>query len=137
MYLTVMRTLERPMLKKRLHLKKQWILHHDNARTHTARIITDYLKKMKIRVMPHPPYSPDEAPCDFYLFPFLKKELHGQTLVTIMISLVFLYWCKSGTNTFSYIHRKVSSYPVFHIFAQYVLKNIAFLIFLTCCNVNS
>ncbi len=28
--------------------------------------------------MPHPPYSLDEAPCDFYPFPFLKKELRGQ-----------------------------------------------------------
>ncbi len=73
-YLTVLRTLEQHVLKKRPHLKKQCILHQDNARPHTARIITDYLEKIKIRVMPHPPYSPDEAPCNFYLFPFLKKE---------------------------------------------------------------
>lgn len=27
--------------------------------------------------MLHPPYSPDLAPCDFYLFPNVKKNLRG------------------------------------------------------------
>ena len=26
----------------------------------------------------HPPYSPDLAPCDFFLFPTLKKILRGR-----------------------------------------------------------
>ena len=26
----------------------------------------------------HPPYSPDLAPCDFFLFPKLKTHLEGQ-----------------------------------------------------------
>ncbi len=26
---------------------------------------------------PHPPYSPDLAPCDFFLFPKLKAKLRG------------------------------------------------------------
>jgi hypothetical protein len=26
-------------------------------------------------VIPHPPYSPDLAPCDFFLFPKMKLEL--------------------------------------------------------------
>ena len=28
--------------------------------------------------MEHPPYSPDLAPCDFFLFPKLKRKLRGQ-----------------------------------------------------------
>jgi hypothetical protein len=28
-------------------------------------------------IIPHPPYSPDLAPCDFALFPKLKKKLKG------------------------------------------------------------
>ena len=28
-------------------------------------------------MLPHPPYSPDLAPCDFFLFPKIKKELGG------------------------------------------------------------
>ena len=27
--------------------------------------------------MPHPAYSPDHAPSDFFLFPNLKKDIHG------------------------------------------------------------
>jgi len=29
-------------------------------------------------VVPQPPYSPDLAPCDFFLFPRLKRELKGK-----------------------------------------------------------
>ena len=29
---------------------------------------------MGIKTVPHPPYSPDLAPCDFCLFPKLKKK---------------------------------------------------------------
>ena len=32
-------------------------------------LVTDYLTKMGIKTVPHPPYSPDLAPCDFCLFP--------------------------------------------------------------------
>ena len=28
-------------------------------------------------ILPHPPYSPDMAPSDFYLFPNLKPHLRG------------------------------------------------------------
>ena len=28
-------------------------------------------------ILPHPPYSPDMAPSDFYLFPKLKSHLRG------------------------------------------------------------
>jgi histone-lysine N-methyltransferase SETMAR len=39
-----------------------------------------FLAKKSIQVLPHPPYSPDLAPADFFLFPELKKELAGLTL---------------------------------------------------------
>ena len=29
------------------------------------------------KILPHPPYSPDMAPSDFYLFPKLKSHLRG------------------------------------------------------------
>ncbi len=31
-------------------------------------VVTDYLSKMGIKTVPHPPYSPDLGPCDFWLF---------------------------------------------------------------------
>ena len=35
-------------------------------------LVIDYLTKMGIKTVPHPPYSPDLAPCDFWLFPKLR-----------------------------------------------------------------
>ena len=40
-----------------------------NASSHKAAIVREYLKQEKIVELPHPPYSPDLAPCDFFLFP--------------------------------------------------------------------
>ena len=37
---------------------------HDNAPAHKACIVTDFLETEKVTVLPHPPYSPDLAPCD-------------------------------------------------------------------------
>ena len=38
---------------------------------------------MGIKTVPHPPYSPDFAPCDFWLFPKLKEKLRGCRYETI------------------------------------------------------
>ena len=38
---------------------------------------------MGIKTVPQPPYSPDLAPCDFWLFPKLKEKLRGCRYVTI------------------------------------------------------
>ncbi|PNF41869.1 hypothetical protein B7P43_G15792, partial [Cryptotermes secundus] len=35
------------------------------------------LRNLKFEPIPHPPYSPDPAPCDFYFFPLLKRDLKG------------------------------------------------------------
>ena len=51
---------------------------HDKAPAHTSAIVTAFLKKEKVTVLPHPPYSPDLAPCDFFLFPKLKAFLAGR-----------------------------------------------------------
>ena len=32
---------------------------------------------MAIKTVPRPPYSPDLAPCDFWLFPKIKENLRG------------------------------------------------------------
>ena len=37
---------------------------HDNASSHKATIVREYLKQEKVVELPHPPYSPDLAPCD-------------------------------------------------------------------------
>lgn len=51
-------------------------LHIDNARPH---LINDFLDEKNVTRLPQPPYSPDIAPSDFFLFGYLKMMLEGQT----------------------------------------------------------
>ena len=48
--------------------------HQDNAPVHNSILVTDYLTKMGIKTVPHPPYRQDFAPCDFWLFPKLRDN---------------------------------------------------------------
>ncbi len=57
-------------------LRTFW-LHMDNAPAHRARLTHLFIERMRINIMPHPPYSPDIAPSDFWFFPALKKPLRG------------------------------------------------------------
>ena len=50
----------------------QWHFHQDNAPVHNSMLVTDYLTKRGIKALPHRPYSPDLAPCDFWSFPTLR-----------------------------------------------------------------
>lgn len=52
-------------------------LHHDNAPAHTAAATLDFLMENGVRLVSHPPYSPDLATCDFFLFPKLKLQMRG------------------------------------------------------------
>ena len=54
------------------------LLLHDNASAHKAKVTTTFLSEQGIRVLDHPPYSPDLAPCNFWLFSILKEKLAGR-----------------------------------------------------------
>ena len=54
-----------------------WIRHHDNAAAHTSHLVQQFLGKHGTAQLQQPPYSPDLAPCDFFLFPRLKKVVKG------------------------------------------------------------
>lgn len=54
------------------------ILLHDNARPHIAQPVKNYLKRLKWEVLHHPPYSPDIAPSDYYLFRSMQSALSGE-----------------------------------------------------------
>jgi histone-lysine N-methyltransferase SETMAR len=61
-----------------LELVGNFILHQDNAPPHKARIVTEFLVEKGIETLRHPPYSPDLAPSDFWLFDTLKLSLQGR-----------------------------------------------------------
>ena len=67
--------------KKRPNLGDSWRLHWDNAPVHTSRIVKTFLEEKAVEVIPQPPYSPDLAPADFFLFPTIKRELGGVSII--------------------------------------------------------
>ena len=73
-YVEVLREFRKTFLGKRPALFKsgQWHFHQDNTPVHNSILEIDYLTKMGIKTVLHPPYSPDLAPCDFCLFPKVR-----------------------------------------------------------------
>jgi len=59
------------------------MLHHNNVPSHASLLICIYLAKHQTYVVPHPPYSVDLAPADFFLFPKFKTTLKGCHFQTI------------------------------------------------------
>ena len=72
------------------------LLHHDNASAHTAAATLDFLQENQVQLVTHPPYSPDLAPCDFFLFPLVKKELKGKAFETVEDARAFVEGQISG-----------------------------------------
>lgn len=64
--------------KRRGKLTAGVLLLHDNAPVHTARIAKAAVRDCGFEEINHPPYSPDLAPSDYFLFPNLKKDLRGK-----------------------------------------------------------
>jgi hypothetical protein len=61
-------------------------MHQDNESAHNALSIKQFRAKNRITVPQHPPYSPDLALCNFWLFPKLKfvlKETHFESVETV------------------------------------------------------
>jgi len=83
-YCDILRRLRENVRRRhsKLWREQTWLLHHDNAPSHTAVLTQQFLAKNKIAVTPHPPYSPDLAPCDFFLFPKMKLKLKGRRFDT-------------------------------------------------------
>ena len=84
-YIEVLKRLRDAIRRKRPELWRSgdWFFHHDNAPAHSALRTREFLAKHSITVLPHPPYSPDLAPCDFFLFLMLKRSLKGRRFETI------------------------------------------------------
>jgi len=78
-YVEILRRLRESVHRKRREIwwDGDWILHHDIAPAHSSHLVQQFLAKHSTTQLQQPPYSPDHAPCDFFLFPRLKKVLKG------------------------------------------------------------
>jgi histone-lysine N-methyltransferase SETMAR len=60
------------------------LIHWDNAPAHRATTTTSLIEKRKLTLIPQPPYSPDLAPSDFFLFGYIKGQLRGKGFKTLI-----------------------------------------------------
>ena len=68
--------------------KQRMVRSHDNASSHKCEIVKSFLASEKVKVLNHPPYSPGLSPCDFFLFPRLKKMLSGR--LEVLLAALFI-----------------------------------------------
>ena len=75
--MVVLDRLRNRVVRTRKEIAATWQLHHDNAPSHTALHVREFLAKYSLATLPQPSYSPDLAPADFFLFPRIKTALKG------------------------------------------------------------
>ncbi|GFS22764.1 transposase [Elysia marginata] len=89
-YVSTLRALKGRLRRVRQDKVKDVVIQQDNAQLHTS-----------CQTLPHPPYSPDLAPSDFFLFPLLKKHLKGNHYETdAEVEADVPSWCRSQTPEF-------------------------------------
>ena len=69
---------------------------HDNAPAHKCVLVQDFLKEEKVVQLSYAPYSPDLSPCDFFLFPLLKKTLSSRRYESRSALGREIYQCLQG-----------------------------------------
>ena len=77
-YCDVLRRLRENVRRKRPHKwqNQNLIIYHDNAPSDRFFKVSQFLAKNNMTVIPHPLYSSDLPPCDFFLFSKLKLRHH-------------------------------------------------------------
>ena len=81
--------------------RNTFLLHHNNARPHCSAQTQDTMTCLKFTVVPHPSYSPDLVPSDFWLFPKLKGTLKGQHFSSdVEVEAAVCKWISSQPETF-------------------------------------
>ena len=87
---------------------------HDKASPHKCEVVKSFLASEKVKVLNYPPYSPDLSPCDFFLFPRLKKMLSGNKYTSISSLGSTIYQClqipkEDYLSSFSRLGKKVTT----------------------------
>lgn len=78
-YANLLRQLRQKIIEKRRGKVTRGVrLLHDNAPVHAAAVSRAAIRECGFIELDHPPYSPDLAPSDFFLFSKLKADLRGR-----------------------------------------------------------
>lgn len=101
-YEQVLRKLNQELIKKRPgKLHRRILFHHDNAPAHSCKLSRAVLREFRWELLSHPPYSPDLAPSDFFLFPKLKENIKGTRWESILeVKQAVKTWFDQNDPTF-------------------------------------
>ncbi|EGI59884.1 Histone-lysine N-methyltransferase SETMAR, partial [Acromyrmex echinatior] len=58
------------------------LFHQNNTRVHRYPTPMAKFNKFRYELLPYPAYLPDLTPCDYFLFPNLKKSFGGKRFTT-------------------------------------------------------
>jgi len=85
-YIKVLRGLRDAVRRKRPQLwaSGDWQLHHDNAPAQSSALLQAFFGKT--RQVFQPPYIPNLAPCNFWLFPKLQLPLKVRRFMSAMVT---------------------------------------------------
>ena len=73
-YIALFVRLKEEIAKKRPQMKKEKaFFHQDNASCHKSITMMAKVCELHFELLPHPPYSPDLAPGDYWLFADLER----------------------------------------------------------------
>jgi hypothetical protein len=72
----------------------QFFVHLDSFMRHNGQKIAEEISDAKLERLPHPAYSPDLSPCDFWLFGMSKENMKDRAFQTIeeILEAVTLIW---------------------------------------------
>uniref|UniRef100_A0A674DDL4 Tc1-like transposase DDE domain-containing protein n=1 Tax=Salmo trutta TaxID=8032 RepID=A0A674DDL4_SALTR len=76
-------------------------LHHDNATSHTARFVRDFLQDRSVSVLPWPAKSPDLKPIE-HIWDLLDRRVRARAIPPRNVQELAGAWWKSGVTS----HRK-------------------------------
>ncbi|GFY05313.1 histone-lysine N-methyltransferase SETMAR [Trichonephila clavipes] len=112
-YANVLRTMVQHVKRKRQLLQNGFLLQHENARQHISLCVLNVSHQNNVEILPHPPYSPDITPFDFWLFPQLKKPLRGKRFASN----------KACVKAVQAVLKKFSQNGLLHVFKKWIERS--------------
>ena len=65
--------------------RKRVLFQQDKAKPHTALKTQQQIEELEWELLPHPAYSPDVAPSDYYLFRSMEHFLRGRHFTNLEV----------------------------------------------------
>jgi transposase len=101
-YVKIMKQLHEAECRQRPELRpNNWIFRHKNDSRHKTLSVKQFLAQKSINEMEQPPFSPDLAPNDLWLFPKIKSALKGRIFQNTEDIKKKCEVCDDGTENYS------------------------------------